>query len=100
MKYAESYTAELKSELNADFKKEIIAFANASGGEIFAGVNWDGVEVILVINSKEAKVNGISRSIDVADVIIDGATMIPVRFISEGFGFVVNIVNNNILITN
>ena len=44
--------------------------------------------------------NGISRSIDVIPVIIDGATMIPVRFILESFGFAVNIANNNILITN
>ena len=36
MKYEESYTVELKQEINADFKKEIIAFANSEGGEIFA----------------------------------------------------------------
>ena len=28
MTYAESFTVELKQEVNADFKKEVIAFAN------------------------------------------------------------------------
>jgi len=35
--YEESSTIELKREVNADFKKEIIAFANTDGGEIFIG---------------------------------------------------------------
>ena len=42
MKYEESYTVELKQEINADFKKEIIAFANSDGGEIFVGIDRGG----------------------------------------------------------
>lgn len=42
MKYKESFTVELKQEINADFKKEIIAFANSEGGEIYMGVAKDG----------------------------------------------------------
>lgn len=42
MKYEESYTVELKQEVNADFKKEIIAFANSDGGEIFVGIDRKG----------------------------------------------------------
>jgi len=42
MKYEESYTVELKQEINADFKKEIIAFANSEGGEIFVGIDRHG----------------------------------------------------------
>lgn len=42
MAYKESYTVELKRELNADFKKEIIAFANCDGGEIYVGVDDNG----------------------------------------------------------
>lgn len=42
MKYKESFTVELKQEINADFKKEIIAFANSEGGEIYVGVAKDG----------------------------------------------------------
>lgn len=45
MKYEESYTVELKQEINADFKKEIIAFANSEGGEIFVGVDRNGCVV-------------------------------------------------------
>ena len=44
-KYEESSLVELKRELNADFKKEIIAFANTDGGEIFVGVEKDGTIV-------------------------------------------------------
>jgi ATP-dependent DNA helicase RecG len=42
MTYKESFTVELKQEINADFKKEIIAFANSDGGEIFVGVTKGG----------------------------------------------------------
>lgn len=45
MEYKESYTVELKREINADFKKEIIAFANSDDGEIFVGVDRDGTAV-------------------------------------------------------
>lgn len=44
-RYEESSAVELKRELNSDFKKEIIAFANTDGGEIFVGVNRDGTPV-------------------------------------------------------
>ena len=40
--FEESSLIELKLEINTDFKKEIIAFANSDGGEIFVGVNKDG----------------------------------------------------------
>ena len=40
--FEESSTMELKREVNADFKKEIIAFANTDGGEIFVGVEKNG----------------------------------------------------------
>ncbi len=42
MKYKESDTVELKQEINSDFKKEIIAFANSDGGEIFVGIDRNG----------------------------------------------------------
>lgn len=42
MKYEESSTIELKEIINTDFKKEIIAFANTDGGEIYVGVARDG----------------------------------------------------------
>mgnify|MGYP000703625564 CR=1 FL=1 len=42
MTYEESFTVELKREINADFKKEIVAFANSEGGEIYVGVDKNG----------------------------------------------------------
>ncbi len=45
MKYEESPKLELKEQINAEFKKEIIAFANTDGGEIFVGLDRDGVIV-------------------------------------------------------
>lgn len=52
MTYKESFTVELKRELNADFKKEIIAFANSDGGDIYVGVD-DGGKVIGVDNAEK-----------------------------------------------
>ncbi len=52
MTYKESYTVELKRELNADFKKEIIAFANSDGGEIYIGVDDNG-KVIGIDNAEK-----------------------------------------------
>ncbi len=52
MKYEESYTVELKQEINGDFKKEIIAFANSEGGEIFVGIDRNG-NVVGVVNPEK-----------------------------------------------
>lgn len=45
MKYEESATVELKSEVNADFKKEVIALANTDGGTIYIGIDNNGQAV-------------------------------------------------------
>lgn len=45
MDYRESYTTELKEAINSDFKKEVIAFANTYGGEIYVGVTKASVPV-------------------------------------------------------
>ena len=42
MKYVESPQLELKEQINGSFKKEIIAFANTDGGEIYVGIARDG----------------------------------------------------------
>lgn len=42
MKYVESPQLELREQINAEFKKEIIAFANTDGGEIYVGIARDG----------------------------------------------------------
>lgn len=42
MRFKESETVELKETVTEDVKKEIIAFANTDGGEIYIGVKDDG----------------------------------------------------------
>ncbi len=65
--------------------------------EAFGGVvGWDGATqtvkltmaddvIILVINSKTAYLNGTAYMLDVAPTIINERTMLPIRFIAEGF---------------
>lgn len=43
----------------------------------------------LVINSTEAYLNDTASTLDVAPVTINGRTMLPIRFIAEGFRFTV-----------
>jgi len=38
----EGYYTEFKRNVNNDLKKELVAFANASGGNIFLGIEDDG----------------------------------------------------------
>lgn len=49
MKFTESEYVELKELITSDFKKEIIAFANTAGGDIYVGIANDG-EIIGVDN--------------------------------------------------
>ena len=52
MEFTESSQLELKEIINTDFKKEIIAFANSEGGEIYVGVSRDG-EIIGIENAEK-----------------------------------------------
>lgn len=52
MKYEESTTIELKTEVTADFKKEVIALANTDGGTIYIGIDNNG-QVVGVSNPDE-----------------------------------------------
>lgn len=61
MEFVESEYLELKEIVNADFKKEVVAFANAGGGEIYVGVTRTG-EVVGVGNV-EAEMERISNMI-------------------------------------
>ncbi|MDP4180612.1 MAG: stalk domain-containing protein [Bacillota bacterium] len=42
--------------------------------------------IILIINKKDANVNGVAKQLDVPATIINGRTLVPVRFISESLG--------------
>lgn len=61
MDYRESYTTELKEVINSDFKKEIIAFANADGGEIYVGVTNQGK--VIGVKDTELEMERISSMI-------------------------------------
>ncbi len=61
MKYEESSVLELKEQINTDFKKEIIAFANTDGGEIYVGVARDGS--ITGVEDTEAEMEKIGNMI-------------------------------------
>jgi hypothetical protein len=52
-------------------------------------VTRDGVEVKLVIGSATAYVNGQEITLDAPPEIIEGRTVVPVRFIAEAFGAIV-----------
>jgi len=61
VRYQESETVELKEIVNADFKKEIIAFANTNGGEIFVGVAKNGT--VMGIGQAEEEMERIGNMI-------------------------------------
>jgi hypothetical protein len=45
-----------------------------------------GVEIVLTIGSKTAMVNGQKVELDVAPQIVNGTTVVPVRFVTENLG--------------
>lgn len=61
MEYIESHTVELKESVTADIKKEIIAFANADGGEIYIGITNQGK--LIGVDNAESEMERISNMI-------------------------------------
>ena len=60
----ESYKIEFKEKLS-NLDKEIVAFANASGGSLFLGVNDDGMVIgIDITNKLKSQVQDIARNCD------------------------------------
>jgi ATP-dependent DNA helicase RecG len=61
----ESYHAEFKRNVSSDISKEIVAFANSSGGRIFIGIDDDGtIPGIAVTNELKARVQSMARDCD------------------------------------
>ena len=69
--------------------------------ELGADVVWDGATqtvtaikgdtvIILPIGSTQPTVNGQVRPIDQPGIVVDGRTLVPVRFVAESFGISVN----------
>lgn len=93
MEFVESSETELKLIVNSEFKKEVIAFANTNGGEIYIGVSKNG-EIVGVENA-EPEMERISNMIhdgihpdlvpftSIEKVVVDGKTLICVN-VSRG----------------
>ncbi len=78
--------------------------------ELGGGINWDGTEekvsiqlkgtvIDLWISKNAARINGVEKTMDVAPLLINGRTMLPLRFISENLGCQVNWEDNTSKIT-
>ncbi len=53
-------------------------------------VKYDDTKVEVFINKRGVKVNGVEKTAPIPAKLINGKTMIPVRFVSEALGFLVN----------
>lgn len=53
-------------------------------------LNYNSDEIKLVIDSLTAALNGAAQTLDTAPTIINGRTMLPIRFIAESFKFTVD----------
>jgi ATP-dependent DNA helicase RecG len=61
----EGYHVEFKRNVNSDISREIVAFANSSGGRIFIGIEDDGrIEGIAITNELKARVQSMARDCD------------------------------------
>ncbi|MBQ2941121.1 MAG: carbohydrate-binding domain-containing protein [Clostridia bacterium] len=60
------------------------------GEKRMAGAEKDGIKIELYIDSVTAYVNGEEKTLLTAPEIINGSTMIPVRFVSENLGMKVS----------
>ena len=49
-------------------------------------LSYNGNAITLTIDSQTAYLNGAARTLDVAPTIMNDRTMLPIRFIAEGFG--------------
>jgi len=52
-------------------------------------LKYNGSSIKLFIDSTKAYVNDVEKTLDVAPTVINGRTLLPIRFISENFGFYV-----------
>ncbi|HHV71715.1 MAG TPA: hypothetical protein GXX38_03775 [Clostridia bacterium] len=59
----------------------------------------DGTEIVLGIDKKQAKINGVDFNLDVPAQIFDGYTYVPLRFITQAFGYEVEWDQENYLVS-
>ena len=55
---------EYKWELTSNFEREVVAFLNKSGGDIYLGIERDGKKIIKVTVTKSGKVLSYLKNMD------------------------------------
>lgn len=49
-------------------------------------LTYQGITIKLIVDSATATVNGATKTLDVAPIVLNGRTLLPIRFITENFG--------------
>lgn len=82
----EGYKTEFKRNVNTDLSKELVAFANASGGRIFIGIEDNGtVSGVKIDNSLKSKVAMMAHECDPAvDVELEAFSRVLILNVPEG----------------
>jgi ATP-dependent DNA helicase RecG len=82
----EGYKIEFKRSVNSDLSKEIVAFANSSGGRIFIGIDDIGsVSGITVDNSLKSKIEMMARDCDPSiSVSVEVSNNVLILHVPEG----------------
>ena len=82
----EGYKTEFKRNVNTDLSKELVAFANASGGRIFIGIEDNGtVSGVTIDNSLKSKVAMMAHECDPAvEVELEAFNNVLILNVPEG----------------
>ncbi|MDR1531411.1 MAG: copper amine oxidase N-terminal domain-containing protein [Clostridiales bacterium] len=72
--------------LGGKFDGDVFEFAILRGGRYGLAVLPAARRVELTINKNEYSVNGVQYSADVAPIIYESSTMVPIRFVAESLG--------------
>lgn len=82
----EGYTIEFKRSINSDLAKEMVAFANSSGGRIFIGIEDDGkLTGADITNEARSKVQGVARDCDPSiNIELEIVDKVLVIYVAEG----------------
>ena len=66
--------------------EDLGAYVSWNADKRIVAVKYNGIEVKLTIDSNVAYVSGTAKTMDVPATIINGRTLIPVRFVAENLG--------------
>ena len=82
----EGYKTEFKRNINTDLSKELVAFANASGGRIFIGIEDNGtVSGVTIDNTLKSKVAMMAHECDPAvEIELEAVNNVLILNVPEG----------------